>query len=452
MKPSNVMLLASLSETERRKLIRSYSPAQIEAIRWDWRTWARPEQLPPGTDRAANPRKDWVHWIPLAGRGWGKTRVGAETVRAWAESPTERIHLVGPTAAATRSVMVEGPSGLLSCYPAYRRPDYEPSRRRILFPSGAVAETFSADEPERLRGPACSKYWADEPCAWRFLEDAWDNLMFGLRLGDDPRGICTTTPRPVPWLLALTKDQKAVVTRHSSRENRLNLTDQFFGSILGKYEGTRLGRQEIDAEILEDVPGALWTRKMIEDLRVKKLSEVKWELITRIVVAIDPAVSHSETSDETGIIVAGLTRSMHVVILDDLSGRYSPAEWASVAVSAFRARGADRIIGEVNNGGDLVGANIRALDPAVPFRAVHASRGKYLRAEPVAALYEQGRVHHVGAMPELEDQMCTFTQHGGQHSPDRLDALVWAITELVIDPSEARVSVPVARPYSISPI
>lgn len=445
-------MLASLSEAERTATLRKLTNQQLEALRWDWRFWARPGQLPPGTPGALSRRDKWVHWLPLAGRGWGKTRVGAETTKMWAENPEEKIHLIGPTAASVRSVMVEGRSGLLSCYPPYRRPDYEPTRHRIIFPSGAIGETFSADEPERLRGPFCSKYWADEPCAWRFLTEAWDNHMFGFRLGDDTRGICTTTPKPLQWLKDLIADPNTVTTRHSSHENQNNLAPAFFGSIVRKYEGTRIGRQELLAEILEDVPGALWTRELIEATRLGDMSEVRWDALVRIVVAIDPAVSHNPDSDETGIVVAAVTRSNHVVILADLSCRESPLGWAKVAIAAFRSHGANMIVGEVNNGGDLVGANIRAVDPHVPFRSVRASRGKYLRAEPVAALYEQGRVHHAGAFPDLEDQMCGWTPQGSQHSPDRLDALVWAVTELLIDEEQGQMSTQVGGNYQISPI
>ena len=428
-KQSPASFLASQSETDRLKALQKLSSDQLETLRWDWRFWARPGQLMPGTPGAMSQRRDWVHWIPLAGRGWGKTRVGAESVKKWAENPEEKIHLIGPTSSSVRSVMIEGKSGLLSCYPPYRRPDYEPTRHRILFPSGAIGETFSADEPERLRGPFCSKYWADEPCAWRFLDEAWDNHMFGFRLGDDTRGICTTTPKPLKWLKTLIADPGTVTTRHASHENRDNLAPAFFDSIVSKYEGTRIGRQELLAELLEDVPGALWTRKVIDDYR-GNASDVRSDGIVRIVVAIDPAVTHNPDSDETGIIVAALTRGWHVLILDDLSCRVDARQWGDIAVQAYRSRRADLIVAEVNNGGDLVAGNIRAIDPNVNVRSVRASRGKYIRAEPVANLYQQGRVHHIGTFPELEDQMCGYVPRGVRKSPDRMDALVWAITEL----------------------
>ena len=762
---SLVTLLARLSENERENIIRSRTPAQIEQLHWDWRVKARPGQLPPGSPGALSDREDWVHWVPLAGRGWGKTKVGAQTTKLWAENPREIIHLIGPTSASVRSVMIEGESGLMSCYPPYRRPDYEPSRHKITFPSGAVGETFSADEPERLRGPQCldgeslvlmadgsqkridavltgdevatrrggrrvvhswmtsasasvfrlqlsdgrdiictgdhlvcampvspgterpgtknpaeaitrpgscftgkygkpnavlslkdftfttvteifttiksrtlncfrppittvctaaknsirirtrlsrqpmkqreriersafarvdsralsvvantgaarearrpivpssawtdsgrapsratrdransaarclklrseysdiapsdairerlgierhnsssvrwfvivaepdsqaagvtpdsagavapslstreivsverlqivrpvydltiegeheffangvlvhncTKYWADEPCAWRFLDDAWDNLMFGFRLGEDPRGICTTTPKPLKWLMHLIASPDTVVTRHSSYENRSNLTPAFFRSIVQKYEGTRIGRQELEAEILTDVQGALWTRTLIDATR-GKVADVQPEGIIRIVVAIDPAVSHNEDSDETGIIVAALTRGWHVLILDDLSCRESPLGWAKIAIAAYRSRRADRIVAEVNNGGDLVAGNIRAVDPSASVRSVRASRGKYIRAEPVAALYEQGRVHHIGTFPELEGQMTGWTPQSNEKSPDRMDALVWAVTELLIDIDDAPMGMSPVGEFQISSI
>lgn len=343
-----------------------------------------------------------------------------------------RFHLVGATAGDVRDVMIQGESGIMNCFPPHQRPLYEPSKRLITFHTGAVAIAFSADEPERLRGPQCEAFWADELAAWRFGQDAWDNLLFGFRLGNDPRGIITTTPKPIQLLKEILADPATVVTRASSYENRGNLAPAFFNAIIRKYEGTRLGRQELEAELLEDIPGALWTRAVIDAYRIK-FGEIRWDLLTRIVVAIDPAVTAGEKSDDTGIIIAGLAVSGHVVVIEDLSCKESPLGWARIAVGAYKNRGADRIVGEVNNGGDLVEANIRAVAPDVAFRAVHASRGKAIRAEPVAALYEQGRVHHAGFMTELEDQMCSFVPGLNHGSPDRMDALVWAITELLID-------------------
>jgi phage terminase large subunit-like protein len=449
--------LALLPESERRKILQSLTPAQAEAALYDWRVWARPNQLPPPGD--------WRYWLTLAGRGGGKTRTGAETVREWASKPLDApIHLVAPTASAVRKVMIEGPSGLLSCYPPEDCPFYEPSRGQVTWKNGNVALTFSAEEPERLRGPQCGKFWADELAAWapQTIQATWDNLMFGFRSGEDLRGVITTTPKPIKLVRDLLANPKTAVTRWSTYENRAFLAPDFFDDIVTKYEGTRLGRQELLAEVLDDMPGALWTRQIIDAARIP-LHEVRWDLVVRTVVAVDPAVTSGPESSETGIVVAALVRSGHVLVLSDLSLRDTPATWARVAVNAYHSRHADRIVGEVNNGGDLVEGNIRAADANVAYRAVRASRGKIRRAEPVAALYEQGRVHHVmqdqlhgSDFGLLEDQMCTYNPEtvANQASPDRMDALVWAITELVIDPEPAAMTVQFNQPgeYRISPI
>ncbi len=438
-------MLASEPVEVQQEVVNRLTPAQRLAFRYDWRgVWARDNQIqPPG---------NWVKWMLLAGRGFGKTRTGAETVREWASKPLPGpIHLVAPTAGDIRKVMIEGPlGGLLSCYPPGQRPNYEPSKGHLItWPNGNIAYCFSADEPERLRGPQCSRFWADELAAWRFGQEAWDNLMFGFRIGDELRGVITTTPKPTALVKAIASDKMTVVTRGSTYENRDNLAEQFYESVVSKYEGTRLGRQELNAEILEDVPGALWTRGMIDATRVSN-PEMRWDMLVRVVVAIDPAVTAGEESDETGIIVAARARSGHVVVLDDLSCRESPLGWAKIAVAAYRSRRADRIVAEVNNGGDMVERNIRAFDDSVSYRPVRASRGKYLRAEPVAALYERGMVHHLGSFPQLEDQMCAFVP-GADKSPDRLDALVWAITDLAVD--QEIESYTVLRPIEqISPI
>lgn len=351
--------------------------------------------------------------------------------------------------------MIEGTSGILSCFPPGEAPFYQPSKRhKLTWPNGNIALGFSADEPQRLRGPQCCRFWADELAAWRFGQDAWDNLMFGFRIGDDLRGCITTTPKPINLVRELVKDPGTHVTRASTYENRSFLGKKFFDSIIRKYEGTRLGRQELLAELLDDVPGAMWTRAMIDAGRIK-LQDVHWDLLTRIVVAIDPAVTSNEKSDETGIIVAALTRSSHVIILDDGSCRASPGEWAQRAVDLYRQWKADRIVAEINNGGDLVELAIRGVAPFVAYRTVRASRGKKKRAEPVAALYEQGRVHHVGYFPELETQMCEWTPLGEEdQADDRMDALCWAITELLLDMEEQSIRVDYNSPgqYRISPI
>lgn len=434
-------LLASLPAAERKKILDGLNEAQLQSLLYDWRYLARPKQL--------RPSGDWRYWLVQAGRGFGKTRTGAETVREWVNEGYRLIHLVASTAGDARDVMVQGESGLLNCFPPNQRPNYEPSKRLITFHNGAIARLFSADEPERLRGPQCEAFWADEVAAWRFLQEAWDNLQFGFRLGNDPRGVITTTPRPLPLIKALIEDPATIVTRASSYENRANLAPAFFDSIIRKYEGTRIGRQELLAELLEDVPGALWNMQRIDAARIK-LSDVSYELLVRIVVAIDPAVSSNADSDDTGIVVAALTRTGHVIVLDDLTCKETPRGWADIAASVYREKRCDRIIGEVNNGGELVEANIHAVAPDVAFRAVRASRGKAVRAEPIAALYEQGRVHHVGYFPLLEEQMCSWSPQSGGKSPDRMDALVWAVTDLIVDPEQTRTLTPIAQRVRIS--
>jgi len=418
--------LASLPEATRNEFVANLSPIEAHLLLHDWPFWARPEQLPP--------EGDWRVWLLLAGRGFGKTRTGAEHIRARAIARTaRRFALVAPTASDARDVMVEGESGILAVSPPWERPRYEPSKRRLTWPNGAMATLFSADEPERLRGPEHDLAWCDELASWRYPE-AWDMLMLGLRLGDDPRVLVTTTPRPTRLIRALMADPTIALTRGTTYENPY-LAPAFLGQIMRKYQGTRLGRQELEAELLEDVPGALWKRATIEASRAFSAPD-----LIRVVVAVDPAASSGEGSDETGIIVAGKDKSGCGWVLADASGRFQPLEWARTAISAYRAHCADRIVAEVNNGGDMVETTLRMIDPNAPFASVHASRGKITRAEPVAALYEQGRVRHVGVFPHLEDQMCAFARdaHGtfdvrlAGFSPDRVDALVWALTDLLV--------------------
>ena len=420
--------LASFPEAVRNELAAAFAPAQARALLYDWSFWARPAQLPPPGD--------WRIWLLLAGRGFGKTRTGAELIRARiAASTARRLALVAPTAGDARNVMVEGESGILAISPPWDRPHYEPSKRRLTWPNGAIATLYSADEPERLRGPQHDATWCDELGSWRYPE-AWDMLMFGLRLGTDPRVVVTTTPRPTKLIRALIADPKAVVTHGTTYENRANLAPAFLDQIIRKYEGTRLGRQELDAELLDDVAGALWTRGIIEAVRSSTAPS-----LVRVVVAIDPAATSTADADETGIIVAGKDERGQGWVLADSSGRYQPTEWAKTAIAAYRAHRADRVVAEVNHGGEMVEATLRVIDPNVSFAALRASRGKVTRAEPVAALYEQGRVHHVGAFPQLEDQMCGFAPAGRNEvdlrsggSPDRVDALVWALTDLMLEP------------------
>lgn len=366
-------------------------------------------------------------WLVKAGRGWGKTRVGAEWVRSVA-TPGARIALVGATAADVRDVMVEGESGILAVCEPWNRPLYEPSKRRLTWPNGAMATAYSAEEPDRLRGPQHTHAWADEVAAWA-SPDTWDMLLMGLRLGARPRAVVTTTPRTVPLMRAIQASPGLVITRGSTRDNAANLAPSFLSSLMTRYEGTRLGRQELDGEELDDNPDALWSREAIDGLRVREAPE-----LARVVVAIDPATTATASSDETGIVVAGLGVDGRGYVLADRSGRYKPDEWARRAVEAYHAHKADRIVAEGNQGGDMVTHVLRTAWPDAPVRIVHASRGKVARAEPVAALYEQGRISHVGSLPQLEDQMCSWTP--GQASPDRMDALVWALTELMLGRGE----------------
>lgn len=377
-------------------------------------------------DAQIEPDGDWRTWLILAGRGWGKTRTGAEWVVDRVLSGCKRVALIGPTAADVRDVMIEGESGLMAVTPDALEPLYEPSKRRVTFANGAIATAFSADEPDRLRGPQHDAAWADELAAWRYPE-AWDQLQFGLRLGDDPRCIVTTTPRPTKEIRGLVAADTTVVTRGSTFDNADNLAPAFLERILAKYEGTRLGRQELYAEILDDVPGALWTRAMLERAFTEYDANPAGDM-QRVVVAVDPAVTSGEDSDETGIIVAGRTGERGYV-LADYTCRKSPDGWARAAVAAYHDHKADRIVAEANQGGDLVKTVLRTVDPSVPVKLVRATRGKRVRAEPVAALYEQGRVFHRSVFPELEDQLVTWTPDSPT-SPDRLDALVWALTDL----------------------
>jgi phage terminase large subunit-like protein len=374
-------------------------------------------------------RDDWRTWLYYGGRGTGKTRSAAEWVREQIEGGKRRVALVGATASDARDVMVEGESGLLAIHPPRYRPIYEPSKRRVVWPHGAIATLYSADEPERLRGPQHDAAWADELRAWRYPE-AWHMLQFGLRLGVSPRAIVTTTPRGMDVLREIREDPATVITRGSTYDNLANLAPSFIQYVFGKYEGTRLGEQELYARDFDQAEGALWQRDVLEKLRVAKPPRLR-----RVVVAIDPAVSAHAGSDETGIVVAALGEDGHGYVLEDLSGQHTPAEWAKRSVNAYRRHQAERAYGEQNNGGNLVEANLRTEDPHIAYQPVHASRGKRTRAEPVAALYEQGKVHHVGLFGQLEDEMCMWEALKEQRSPSRLDALVWAISGLMLSGS-----------------
>lgn len=405
------------------KVIPTLSKAEAIALNYDWNFWAPEHQKAPGGD--------WQTWLFLGGRGAGKTRAGAEWVRLQVElGRAGRLALVAPTAADGRDVIIEGDSGILRTCAPWLRPKYEPSKRRLTWPNGATALLFSADEPERLRGPQFDAAWCDELAAWRFPE-AWDLLQFGLRLGTDPRCVVTTTPKPSKLIRDLMAQSNTVITRATTFANRANLAPAFFERIIKRYEGTRMGRQEINAELLADAEGALWNRDLIEATRVFKTPEMK-----RIVVAIDPAISSGEDSNETGIIAGGIGKDGHGYILDDRTVKAAPAVWAAEAVKAYVFHKADRIIAEANQGGEMIKTTIATIDPRLPVKLVHASRGKQTRAEPISALYEQRKVHHYGAFPELEDQLCMWQP--GDASPDRLDALVWCLSELMIAPGPSR--------------
>lgn len=378
----------------------------------------------------------------LAGRGAGKTRSGAEFCKdVAARKITGRIALVGPTAADTRDVMVEGESGIMATASPNFMPEYEPSKRRVEWPNGVRATLYSADEPERLRGPQHGFAWCDEICSWRYGEDAWSNLMFGLRIGQQPRTFVSTTPKPMKLLKEILKDPGTVITRGSTYQNAANLAPTFLTKIISRYEGTRLGRQELLAEILEDNPDALWHLTNIDAMRVKGPAlEVRQRLV-RCVVAVDPPTTSGEDSDECGIVVCGIDEKRHGYTLADYSCQgKKPGEWAKIAVAAYHEFKCDRIVAEINQGGEMVEQVIRQVDDSVAYRGVHARHGKVMRAEPVAALYEKRRASHVGTFGALEDQMCSFTVGFDKklmgYSPDRVDALVHAYTDLLISASD----------------
>jgi len=395
--------------------------AFADALETSWRSVARPEQL--------EPSGAWSIWAYIAGRGSGKTRSGAEWIIESVNAGHRELALVAPTAADARDIMVSGVSGILACSPDWNRPNYEPSKRSVTWPNGARALCFSADEPERLRGYNFSRAWVDELGSFK-SDETWHNLMMTLRIGDRPRCFVSTTPRRTRVIrdLLSREGQDVVVTRGKTYDNADNLSPSFLRMMETRYGNTRLGRQELLGQLLEDIEGALWSRDMIEASRVRSEDVLQF---VRVVVAIDPAVTSGEDSDETGIVVAALGTDGLAYILEDLSGRYQPHEWASLAVRAYHRHKADRVVAEVNQGGALVETTVRVVDPNVSFRGVHASKGKITRAEPVSALYERSRVKHVGAFPMLEDQMCEFAP-GMSGSPDRLDALVWALTELML--------------------
>ena len=457
MTPTLESLIADLTPAEVRAAALALSEAEAQALLYDWRLWARPEQL--------MPECDWRVWAVKTGRGWGKTRTAAEAVREVVSRDRHaRVALVGPTAADCRDVMLEGESGLLSVFPPHERPVYWPSKRRVDFANGAIATLYSADTPERLRGPQHSFAVCDELAVYPDVEELWQNLKLGLRLGPDPRIIVTTTPRPSKFLRALLADPGTIVTSGSTFANRANLPASVLADFTRIYAGTRIGRQEIEGEMLEEAEGALWSRAQIEALRVREHPE-----LVRIVVALDPSVTSGPDAAECGIIAAGLGVDGHGYVLRDRSAVVSPDDWATRALLLYDELDADRIVGEANQGGDLIETVIRTKRRTVAYEKVHASRGKLARAEPVAALYEQGRIHHViecagcgnGRVIEnvhasrgfngfngfngaatgmnnfsaLEDEMTNYVA-GVSKSPNRMDALVWALSYLMLKPAK----------------
>jgi phage terminase large subunit-like protein len=415
----------------REQFLSQLTENEVQALAHDWQFWAR--------DKQRLPDAPFFIWLILAGRGFGKTRTGAETVRHWVKT-NQYVNLIGATADDARDIMIEGESGILAVCPPDERPRYVASKRRLEWQNGAISLIFTADEPERLRGKQHYKIWADELGAWRYPE-AWEQTMFGLRLGTNPQGIVTTTPKPTKLLLELIKDKRNIVTTGTTYENRANLAEGFFGYVISKYEGTRLGRQELNAELLTDVPGALWRRTSItekdvtywgiEESRVMKAPDS----LTRVVVGVDPTAS--STGDEAGIITAGRKGDEYYTLADD-SLHGSPEAWAQAAITAYHRHKADCIVAEKNNGGEMVESVIQqAVIEAkkkdktignVPVKLVWASRGKQTRAEPISSIADQGRDHHVGVFAALEDELCQWLP--GEDSPNRLDAKVWAMTDL----------------------
>lgn len=429
-------MLASLPEPERAKAIRDLTDKQAEDLLYDWKFWARPKQLAP--------LGDWAVWIIRAGRGFGKTRSGSGWLQQRAmEQPGRWMALIAKTPADARDYNIEGPGGLLRNIHPDLRPSYEVSKRRVTWPNGSWATIYSDEEPDQLRGFSGDTAWLDEFAKFKHPVECWDNLQFGMReaSNDRPRCMITTTPRPLKILTKIERRDDTVVTVGNSYENRSNLDPNWFNRTIAAYEGSRWGRQEIHAEILDDVPGALWTQRNIDRNRLDDPKHVK--PLERLVVAIDPAITSGDSAAETGIIAGGIDESGHGYVLADASMRGTPDEWARAAVALYRKYEADRIVAEVNQGGEMVAHVIRSVAPDVPVTMVRASRGKMVRAEPISALYEQDRVSHVGMFPELEDQMLSFVPENVAEEAraakkrddadgykDRVDALVWCMASL----------------------
>jgi phage terminase large subunit-like protein len=415
--------------------LREASLRTASRLHHDFAVFAHPHQEHREVGNNGGP---WTTWLMLGGRGAGKTRTGAEWVRAmvhgiapWTGRAHGRIALVGETVHDAREVMVEGESGLLQTSPLEQRPEWIPTRKRLQWPNGAVGQVFSADDPASLRGPQFEAAWCDELAKWRYAEATFDMLQFALRLGTRPRQLITTTPRPLPVIKRLLADPRTCVTRAPTRANRDFLAPAFLETVVGRYAGTRMGRQELDGELIEDRPDALWSRALVEACRVDAAPA-----LSRIMVGVDPPGSSRQGADACGIVAVGRAESGMYFVLEDASqAGLTPQAWATKAVALYRRLNANALVAEINMGGEMVRSVLRQVDASVPLKEVHATRGKYLRAEPVAALYEQGKVKHVGCFPLLEDEMCDFGINGlsSGASPDRLDALVWAISAMLSD-------------------
>jgi phage terminase large subunit-like protein len=439
----NAQDLRELPAADLKKALSALGSDKVAILRKSWEFWARPEQLEPLTSEDPRFRDEdhfnnWLTWIALAGRGWGKTRAGSEWVRGRIKRGNGIIHAVAPTKGDVRGVMVEGDSGLLQVCSKDDRthsgdylgfPEWSPTNNTATWANGSKVRFFSAEDPERLRGPQCHAAWCDELCSWRNAQETWDMLQFGLRLGKKPQVFITTTPKPTKLIRNIIKSPTTVRSSGSTFDNAANLADSFITKISEDFEGTRLGRQELYAEVLDEASGALWNRALLENCEVDA-NQVP--TLSRIVVAIDPAVTANIESDMTGIVVAGVDVNGHAYVLEDATDRLTPQGWASKAVSLFQKYHADRIVAERNQGGDMVRRTLEVEADNLPIRLVHASRGKMARAEPVSALYERNKVSHVKGLNELEDQMVQWEPLGSIGSPDRLDALVWALTDLCL--------------------
>jgi len=430
--------LRDLPPAKVKELFDALGPQKVEELKHDWNFWARDNQLEPDS-------KDWNTWFINAGRGFGKTRSGVEWVRENVKRGVKRIAAVASTNSDIERVMVKGESGFLSvCWKGDKTyagkkmgfPEWSPTKRTLTWENGAQVQFFSAEEPERLRGPQFELAWCDETAAWNKDVDTWAMLQFCMRLGKHPRIMVTTTPKPTKLIRQILKDPKTVVTTGTTFDNAANLAGTYLTAVKEQYEGTRLGRQELYAEVLEEAQGALWTTAMLDEAAVKHEAVPD---LSRIVVALDPAVTSNAESDMTGIVVAGIDVNGVAYVLGDYTDRLSPQGWASKAIELYHQYQADRIVAEVNQGGDMVKTTIHGEDETVPYKAVRASRGKFARAEPISALYERNLVKHVSNPPdgatlnELETQMRTWEPLGSIGSPDRLDALVWAITDLSLN-------------------